>query len=323
MDVLAIGNSSIFQRRVLPALLASPSVARIHLASRRAGASMLIPNGRQGYVFKGYQTALDSLDPCIAYISLPNQLHGIWARAALEAGFHVIVDKPALLNLDEAMRLTELADNRKLCLAEATVWPFHPQIETVNRFFADTPKGIQCVQSVFTFPTLVPSNFRNDRKMGGGSFNDLCAYAISPGRIFFGTTPDEVWCRVLSHDQSSGIDTSFSFTAVYSEGRVQQGYFGFGAEYRNTMSLLGCGVSVVVDPAFTSQSGFENKIQVRRQNIAEVLTVAPGDVFGLFFEKIIDSIQGGDWSEWPAALLQDAVVADRAAQSAGIRRYVD
>lgn len=323
MDILVIGVSNIFLKRMLPALLASPAVGRIHLASRRADVRAPIPAERMGRVFEGYQAALDALEPCLAYISLPNHLHGEWTRAALEAGFHVIVDKPAVLALDEAEALVALAAERGRCLAEATVWQFHPQVETARAIFADVPGGVRSIQSTFAFPRPPAANFRNDPSMGGGAFWDLEAYAISPGRVFFGGLPVDVSCQVLSRDAVSGLDTSFAITTVYEGGQVLQGFFCFGAEYRNTMTLIGASAAVALDPAFTSQRDAELTVRLRARDVTEARVVPAADTFQLFTERVIDSIHRGDWAEWPTALLQDAAVAHRAAHSARVNRNAD
>ena len=321
MNVLVIGISAIVRRRILPALLASPAVERIHLASRRSEIDVSLPDARRGQRFTGYQAALDSLDPCLAYVSLPNCLHAQWTRAALEAGFHVIVDKPAFLDLRDAEAVVDLATHRQLCLAEATVWPFHPQLDIARQVFAiHAPAGPQSIQAVFTFPRPAAGNFRLDPAMGGGSFNDLCAYAVSSGRVFFGGDAEEVWCRVLTRDSALGIDTAFSLTVVYSGGHVMQGVFGFGLEYQNALSLVGSGAAVSLDPAFSSPHSGEHAVRVRMKDISETRAAPGGDSFRLFIERVINSIQRGDWAEWPATLLQDAGVAARAAKSAGINR---
>ena len=69
MDILVIGVSTIFSRRVLPALLSLDCVDKIHLASRRTSVDIDIPQQRRGEFFCGYEEALRTIRPCLAYIS--------------------------------------------------------------------------------------------------------------------------------------------------------------------------------------------------------------------------------------------------------------
>ena len=323
MDVLVVGVSRIATRRLIPALLACNDVERIHLASRRASVDVAIPDDRRGRFFSGYQEALDTLEPGLAYVSLPNALHAEWARRALTAGFHVAVDKPAFQSLSSAAELLEAAAARGLCLAEATVWPFHPQVELARQAFADTPGGPTAIQAAFSFPPLPAADFRNDPSRGGGALNDLGPYAVSAGRVFFGDAPEEISCRAVGRDPVTGIDTGFALTAVHAGGRVLQGFFSFRTEYVNRVVLLGSGTAVTLDPAFTSPGAGHHDVVVRRSNVTEVHPAPAGDSFGEFVSRLVGSIGREAWSHWPRDLWQDAVWLDRAFRDAGVERHAD
>ena len=312
MDVLVIGVSSIFQRKVLPALLATDSVGLIHLASRRPVVDIDIPIHKRGSFFYGYKTALEELPSCLAYISLPNNLHAEWTTKALDAGFHVIVDKPAFMNIEDTENIMDIANEKNLCLAEATVWPFHPQIETVKKMFLEAQSEPVLIQSVFSFPPLPEDNFRNVKELGGGSFYDLGAYAVSPGRIFFNEKPKEVWCRKLDLNPGAAVDTGFTINAVYSKGRVMQGFFSFGTEYKNSLSLLGKDMSVTIDSAFTVNKNFSGEINLRTQNKTKSLKIPSSDIFSNFFTKVIESINTDSYSNWKENLKLDAEVLNMA-----------
>jgi NDP-hexose-3-ketoreductase len=320
MDILVIGVSSIFCRRVLPALLSLECVDKIHLASRRASVRVDIPECRRGEFYCGYDAALRNASPSIAYISLPNSLHAEWARKALMAGFHVIVDKPAFLNFQETESILQLAKQKSLCLAEATVWPFHPQVHAVQRAFDRIESEPLSIQAVFSFPPLQESNFRNDPKMGGGSFYDLGPYAVTPGRIFFHDEPIDVSVDILSKSEVTGIDTSFVITAIYPRGRSFQGFFSFNTEYKNSISILGQGLSVTLEPAFTFTNGLTSEVVIRVGSKTERQAFEPTDCFGIFLKAVISSIQANEWMIWPDILARDSYVMHLAAEAAQERK---
>jgi NDP-hexose-3-ketoreductase len=312
MDILVIGVSTIFNRRVLPALLSLECVDKIHLASRRTSIETEIPQPKRGEFFCGYEEALRRVRPCLAYISLPNNLHAVWTRKALLAGFHVVVDKPAFLSWQETEANLKLANDHQLCLAESTVWPFHPQVNAIQRAFDQHGCEPKAIQAVFSFPPLPPSNFRNKSDMGGGSFYDLGRYAVTPGRVFFKDEPTHVRTEVLSHDPASGIDTSFAISLKYSRGRYFQGFFSFNAAYKNSISIIGDKMTAILDPAFTFSDPLMSKINIRVDSNIEELSFKPSNSFAAFFEAVIQSIQSGDWSAWLHILERDAYAMHRA-----------
>ena len=315
VDILVIGVSSVFCRRVLPALLSLECVDKIHLASSRSQVSVYIPESRRGKFYPDYEAALSDASPCIAYISLPNHLHSEWARKALEAGFHVIVDKPAFLSWSETQALLELARQQNLCLAESTVWSFHPQVKAVLSSFDQIGSEPRSIQAVFSFPPLPRANFRNNPQMGGGSFFDLGRYAVSPGRIFFKDDPLHVSANILSHSIESGVDTGFELSAVYPRGRSFQGFFSFETEYKNSLLVLGKGFSVLLEPAFTFADTKISEVNVRMESKSERLSFEPADSFAVFFGAVIDSICAGEWTHWLDILGRDAHVMHLAYES--------
>ena len=316
MDILVIGVSSVFVRRVLPALLSLDCVDRIHISSRREFVHLNIPEGRRGEFFFGYDTALRMFSGDLVYVSLPNSLHDEWVRRALESGFHVIVDKPAFLDWKETSSNLLLAKQKNLCLAEALVWPFHPQVGVIQSKFSELGTGPSLIQSVFSFPPLTRSNFRNYSKLGGGSLFDLLPYAVTPGRIFFNDVPVTLSVDILSKCSENDIDTSFAINAIYPRGRVFQGFFGFTTEYRNSMLLLGQHMSVTFDPVFTFTNSLDSSVEARVGSKTLGIPYKSADCFAVFFRLVINSIITGEWACWSDTLRRDASIIRMAVESA-------
>lgn len=322
MEILIIGNSSVFQKRVLPALLNIDKINCIHLASLSEEYKFIIPAHKKGLFFNSYSDALKFVKPTIVYISLPNSLHAEWVKASLDAGFHVIIDKPAFLDYRQTQKMIEYANKKGLCLVEATVWPYHMQIKETLEILK-FEKNINFIQSIFTIPKLNITNFRNNFKMGGGCFNDMIAYAVSPGRVFFSETPKLINCQILSTDIVAGIDTSFSITATYSNNKVFQGFYGFGMEYKNSLNLIGENISILIEPIFTSSKDSVQNLYFKKNNEMKVISIDPVDSFLIFFETVVDSIECGNWQELTNNLLHDARVTYMAAKQSKFKRYVN
>ena len=315
MKVLVVGYSSIARRRVLPAL-AKMGVTSIDLASRSA-ADVTWPAGAAGVFYSDYEDALRNSSADLVYISTLNHLHAPLAELSLRQGRHTVVDKPAFLSVADADRLAGLALGRGLCLAEATVYPFHPQIAAVQKVFAESNSRPERLSAVFSFPPLPADNFRHRAEFGGGCLWDLGPYAMTPGRIFFKERPEEIICRITHWRYS--VDVGFSFLMIYSGGRSLTGQYGYTTGYRNCLEVLGPGVAVTMDRAFTTPPEAGVSLRVSQQARQEMMEIGKADTFALFLNAVRQAIAERDFETWPKILVEDAYVLDQLRQASGIR----
>jgi predicted dehydrogenase len=125
-------------------------------------------------------------DPAIdaVYIPLPNGLHAPWTLRALEAGKHVLCEKPFASNADEAARVRDAADKSGLVVMEAMHYRYHPLIRRLTALLADgvigTPRHMQCWTS---WPITDPGDIRYAFALGGGALMDGGCYAIDCLRL--------------------------------------------------------------------------------------------------------------------------------------------
>ena len=303
---MIIGYSDIVRRRVLPALVEIECVRKIHVATGRVGLNVDIPVDKKGSVIHGYEVALNECHPCLAYISLPNHLHGHWVKKALLNGFHVVVDKPAFLSELDRDEALSIAQKRNLCLAEAVVWPYHDQISVLKGIIQTIGSEINAIQSIFSIPPMHSTNFRNDPASGGGAFNDLAAYAVSVGRIFYEVSPIDLRCRVTTWDPHTKLNTGFVFDAFYDDGKIFQGFFSFGTEYRNSVLILGDKISAELNPVFTAGPTVETNITMRTSNETKNQVIPRCDMFGVFLNSIFSSLENKKFNHWADILKKDS-----------------
>ncbi|MCW1968564.1 MAG: Gfo/Idh/MocA family oxidoreductase [Anaerolineae bacterium] len=306
MRVLIIGHSRIVQKRVLPALQLLPSVATIELATRRPADLAILrqQSPKLKAIYPDYADAIRHSDADLVYVSTVNSDHAVWVEAALRANRHVVVDKPAFTHLADAQRLVALAQSKQLCLAESIVFRYHPQAVAAKQAFADADLRPTKATAVFSFPMFATDNFRLNGALGGGALFDLGPYALGAGKYAFDAHPIDIQCHVT--DWHNGVDVAFSIMALYPEQRVLIGHFGFNTEYCNTLELLGAGMSVRFDKAFTTLPNADTQVQVRASNRASELTPERGDNFALFFADVIAHIQAGQQAILTQNLLDDA-----------------
>ncbi len=315
MKLLLIGYSKIAQKRVLPAL-AQVGIRAADVASRSRAVEVTLPEGIAGRVFDDYTTALDTSDADLVYVSTINSTHAEWAERALRCGYHVVVDKPACTSLEDTQRLLDLARRWDLCLAEATVYGYHPQIEVARQAFAEVGSEPTRLVATFSFPPLPPDNFRHQAAADGGALWDLGPYAVTPGRLFFGAEPEEVFCRITEHGDE--VETSFSLLMTYGDGRSMVGHFGFNTGYRNRLDVLGPGVTVTIDRVFTTPPTLANEVLVNQHDQPKAVTVPPADQFALFLRAVVEAIETGRHGPLAEDMLSDARILHRLREAAAM-----
>ncbi|HZT05856.1 MAG TPA: Gfo/Idh/MocA family oxidoreductase [Chloroflexota bacterium] len=316
MDVLILGLSSIVQRRVRAALQAVPAVQRVDLATRRAKTGVA-SDWTEGTVFDDFRPALDRSTASLVYVSLVNSEHERWAEAAIASGRHVVVDKPAFLGLRTAERMLDLAAKKRVCLAEAIVYGYHPQMQRVHRIFAEAGCAPSRITATFSFPPLDESNFRYRRALGGGALWDVGPYAASIGRLIFRDAPTAVDCRILTRGGIDKVDTAFAVLATFSGGRSMVGLFGFNTVYRNRVDVLGEHVGVEIDRVFTTPPDSASPLRVTRPHGTSREDGLVGDSFQAFFAHVCERIDRGSWNDLTGALAADARALQQLRDSSG------
>ncbi|SVE16496.1 uncharacterized protein METZ01_LOCUS469350, partial [marine metagenome] len=143
-------------------------------------------------------------------------------------------------------------------------------------------------------------------ELGGGSLYDQGPYTAAISRLFFGESPSDISCNVVSRDSDTDVDTAFSILAAYDGGRSYVGHFGFDTEYQNRLTIIGPSISITVDRIFSTPPDLQNELDVNRGNERSRIKVKPADSFEHFFAKAIESIRNHSWSTFAEELLSDA-----------------
>lgn len=313
MRVLLIGYSRIATRRVIPAMRAAAPGVTISVASR----SVPVANRSSDILwFSDYQDAIERSGAAVAYISLTNEAHAEWAARALSAGLHVIIDKPACTDLADTKMLVALARKEGRLLAEATVFNFHPQFESLNHLLSQHDSGARQAVALFSFPALPKSDFRNQREFGGGALWDLGPYAVGSDNVVFGEPPESVYAVAVSR-ADDGLLTRFSVLFSHGDKGSLVGHFGFGTEYQNTLSVAAPGLSVSLRRAFTTTTSDAAAIDVQERNLTRTIEVPAADSFELFLRAVLRAIDRGHVGEFLGAMSRDAQLLDQVRHALG------
>ncbi|MEY8016641.1 Gfo/Idh/MocA family protein [Mycobacterium servetii] len=140
-----------------------------------------------------YEALIADPDLDAVYNPLPVALHGRWTRAALDAGKHVLCEKPFTANAAEAREVAELAAKSDRVVMEAFHYRYHPCALRVDEIIASGELGnLKRVEGHWCFPMPKSSRNRYNYALGGGALMDLGCYAVDMVRRFGGSTPDVV-----------------------------------------------------------------------------------------------------------------------------------
>ena len=167
-----------------------------------------------------YEALLADPDVEAIYNPLPNHLHVPWSIKALEAGKHVLCEKPIGLSVAEAEQLREARDRTGLLVQEAFMVRAHPQWLRVRELIRDGRIGeLRSMMGYFSYFNRDPGNIRNVPGFGGGSMMDIGCYLINTARWTFGREPRRV-VAMIDRDPDMHVDRLASFMLEFDNGHA-------------------------------------------------------------------------------------------------------
>jgi predicted dehydrogenase len=216
-----ISTANIGLAKVIPAMQRGQHVEVVAIASRERGRADLAAR-RLGIprAYGSYEALLDDPDVDAVYIPTPNHLHVPWSIRAIDAGKHVLVEKPVALNAGEAGRLRAAAARHpRLKVMEAFMYRFHPQWVKARELVTTGQIGeLRTIQTFFSYFDDDPANVRNQRDIGGGGgLMDIGCYPISLSRWIFDAEPARVTGAVAVHPMF-GVDVLTSGILEFDRG---------------------------------------------------------------------------------------------------------
>src|ERR1700686_117341 len=169
--------------------------------------------------YGSYEELLADQEIDAIYNPLPNHLHVPWSIKALQAGKHVLCEKPIALTAAEAQTLADFArQSPHLKVMEAFMYRFHPQWQRARQLVLEGGIGeLRTVQSFFSYYLDDPNNIRNRDDAGGGGMLDIGCYTVSLARFIFGAEPNHVFGTV-EYDPQLKIDRLASAILDFGRG---------------------------------------------------------------------------------------------------------
>jgi D-xylose 1-dehydrogenase (NADP+, D-xylono-1,5-lactone-forming) len=224
------------------------------------------------------------------YIPLPNGLHAEWSERALEAGKHVLCEKPLARTRAEAERAFDTAERAGRILAEAFMYRHHPQtIQIKSLLEAGAIGPLRLIRASQSFPIDGADDVRLFRELEGGALMDVGCYCVHFARFIAGEPERVSGEQRLNAD---GVDLLFSGTMRFAGDVVAQFDSGIDVPQRDFLELVGGdGTMEVLDP-WMSGEGPEPLILIHRDGDTERVATDPVDAFQLELEDFAAAISG-------------------------------
>lgn len=226
-------------RRLIPAMRAvrrsriAAVASRDPVRARAYAAEWDIPVAHDGYAALLRDRAIDAV-----YIPLPNALHVEWGLRALDAGKHVLCEKPLALAPDDVDRLEAVARGRGRVVAEAFMYRHEPLVARIGELLGGRAIGsLRAIAAGFTFSRTRMPDVRLDPALGGGSLWDVGCYAVNAARLAAGSEPVEA--SGFAAIGATGVDESFSGLLRFPAALVATIQCSFQAPYRSWLEVTG------------------------------------------------------------------------------------
>ncbi len=244
-----------------------------------------------GRLFASYGELLSSDEIDAVYIPLPPALHFKWAKAALENGKHILLEKPFTTSLKDTEELIAIARENSLAVHENYMFVYHIQLDWIMNKISEGAIGdIRLIRIDFGFPFRGANDFRYNKSLGGGALLDCGGYTVKLASIFLGDTAKVTTSQLNSKD-GFDVDIYGSATLTNDEGLTAQVSFGMDNSYKCSLEVWGSTGTIYTNRILTAPDGFEPTVIVKQGNEEQSFTLPGDDTFGksiLHFERCIN-----------------------------------
>jgi predicted dehydrogenase len=278
-----LGAANIALKKVIPAIERSRFCEVAALATR--GGHTGLPEGVR--IYDDYDALLR--DPSIEaiYNPLPNHLHLPWTVRAMEAGKHVLCEKPIGMNADEVRHLMAARDRLGVHVAEAFMTRLHPQWLRSRELARSGAIGeLRAVHTAFSYFNRAAENIRNRPEFGGGALMDIGCYAVTMSRFLFGAEPLRVAAQI-ERDPQFQIDRLTSGMLEFGAGHATFTCSTQIAPYQR-VQIFGTSGHIEIEIPFNAPPEGATRIVVN----GEAEMIAPCDQYTLQADHFAQAIWG-------------------------------
>ncbi|HEY7396989.1 MAG TPA: Gfo/Idh/MocA family oxidoreductase [Gaiellaceae bacterium] len=303
-----IVSTADINRLVIPGAHASPKVELLAVASRdETRAREYAQKWEIERAYGSYEALLADPDVEAVYISLPNTMHCPWSIRALEAGKHVLCEKPLSRDVAEVEAAFDAAERTGYLLSEAFMYRHNPQMRRLMQLIADGAIGeLRLVRSAFSYALYDEENIRLRTDLDGGALMDVGCYCVSGSRLLAGE-PETAYAQAWFGP--TGTDWVLTGSLRFPGDVLATFDCGTALVNRDELEAVGSEGSIFLDDPW---HGRKPVIELRRDGEVERIELEREDSYRLELENLSDAIRG----EAPLLLGREDAVAQAHALAA-------
>jgi xylose dehydrogenase (NAD/NADP) len=275
-------------RQIIPAAHTSEKADLVAVASRdRARADEYARTWEIPQAYGSYEELLADDEIEAVYISLPNNLHCEWSIRSVEAGKHVLCEKPMGRRAAEVEDAFDAAERAGRILSEAFMYRHSPQTKRLRQLLDGGAIGeLRVVRACFSFALFDTSNIRLRPELEGGSLMDVGSYCVNGSRLVAGE-PELVFGQQLVGP--SGTDWVFTGSLRFPGDAFGLFDCGTALPLRDELEAIGEQGSIFLDDPWHARTPV---IEVRRDAGPERIELEPADSYRLELENVSEAIRG-------------------------------
>ena len=287
-------------KKVVIAALASRDVGR----ARSFASELAIPR-----VHATYDALLADPEIDAVYNPLPNNLHAEWSIRAVDAGKHVLCEKPLALSAHEAEAMFAAARSNGVYLVEGYPYRAQPQTIKLRGLLASGAIGrLQLVQTAFGFPMSDLANIRYNRELGGGALMDAGSYPVSLVRMIAGERP--LRAMAIAQWAPTGVDRTLAGVLEFPSGLLAQITCSFATARHRHAVIIGDAGMITTTYLNDTSAALPPLLEVRRgagwDATRETIETAEANGFFAEAEAFCGLVRQG-WTRWPGATPEESV----------------
>jgi D-xylose 1-dehydrogenase (NADP+, D-xylono-1,5-lactone-forming) len=234
--------------------------------------------------YGSYEEVVAAPEVDAVYIALPNSMHVEWSIRALEAGKHVLCEKPMSRHPTEVERAFDVAERAGRVLAEAFMWRHHPQADRVLTLL-DEIGGPRLIRASFSFVASDPDDIRLSAELDGGGLMDVGCYCVSAALLLAGE-PVAVTAQQVT---AGGVDVRLAATMAFPGDVLASFDCGLDIASRDELEVVGAGGSLFLDDPWHSRAPV---IELRRGGAVERVEIAAADPYACELEDFAAAVGG-------------------------------
>ena len=274
-------------------------------------------------LYDNYEAVLRDRAVDAVYIPLPNHLHHPWTIRALEAGKHVLCEKPMALNARQAFEMAQSAEKNGRFLMEGFMYRFHPRSRRIRSLIGRGAIGRPCmVRSAFCFhmddATVNQGlNVRMKQDLGGGVLLDVGCYGVSLARWMISREPEQVQAQAIYHN--GGVDIHLVGNLRFPGGALATLEASFISALQQTFTVVG--KNAAIDLPHNAFIPWEDDtafiLRQKDEAIGQTVVIPGADEYQLMVEHFGDVVLGYSEPDYhPYDSIRNMQVLDALAQAA-------